>query len=103
MLKKCKDCKKKLPEDKIYFFNGYLRTNCKECHRKRIKARQKITKPWRNRDKEKQAALSKVYYQENKEKFEEYRKTFAERHPNYYREYAKKHYQQKKAKKGLAK
>ncbi len=103
MLKKCKDCNKNLPLEDYYFYQGNYRTNCKKCHSNKMVRRQSVTKPWKNRDPEQKRKDSKAYYKKNKEKFEEYRKKFAENHPLYYREYAKKRYQDKKAKKGLAK
>ena len=81
-------------EDKILFNDFYmclgkLRSECKKCTIARNAKYQRKKRPWKKRfiDGDETRDYHKEYYQNNKEKYKEYRRCFMAKNPHYYREY----------------
>lgn len=92
-LKICRGClEEKDRENDFYYYRGYPRSRCKKCVIQENGAHQKLTQRWKKKYalSEHVRAYYKIYYQENKEKFAQYRQTFRDRHPHYHRDYARR-------------
>lgn len=89
--KRCTKCKKVkvLEEYYVNYTNGRSRSECKECHKKRVSEHQKETQSWKNNTENLEArrAYSLAYYHQHKDQFATYRANFRERHPDYYKNY----------------
>lgn len=85
----CTQCHEEKLPDAFYRSKGTSRSECKECTKAKNTAYQKLNKVWRYRysDDESRRDYLREYYQNNKEKFAQYRKQFIDSHPGYHRNY----------------
>jgi|ERR1041385_5809923 hypothetical protein len=84
--KQCRICSAVKDIQNFYFCEGYVRSECKECTKKKVKAYQKQVKAWRSEARKK---YHRKYYKMNPEKMARYRRDFRDRHPGYYKRFKK--------------
>lgn len=93
--KLCKNCNTEKEVTCFYAHKGKPRYHCKECLKTYSKAYREKTR-LTDEQKEQRKLYLRNYYQQNKDKFIEYRKTLNEKHPNYHTQYARRNRTKKK-------
>lgn len=92
LIKQCKECLEwKDLATQFYMYKGVYRTECKKCFSSRMALKQKQTKAWKTRfkNKEEQRKYMREYYAKNKEKYVKYQENFLRKNPEYHKMYAR--------------